>query len=486
MIRIAEQVSRAIRILRGNRDESARASHLVVNKDPLVTYEKALIGQAERKKFFQSTFFERKIMSTKTAFKRVALVAAAALAIGGITAVAANANAGQAAPSLGATTATAVPGAYTTVVLTAGTADKYYTIASSGVGSLLYPASAVNAAPDTSGLLASGSSEVWYSGGTPGGGSFNAAGNDVLTFSAFSAVAGTQTITITGTTSTAITETITWGAAPVVSAGNSLVIANNTAHTQVAAGAGISETTADTSITALAATGATANNTTASASVFVKLLDNASPTPGNVTTDAIAASVSGPGFVKIGSAALTTIAPLVTAANAGLLGRSVTAAAGQYALVYIYSDGTAGTSTITISDSTAGVVLGTATVVFYSTTIAKLVATTNHSVPLGVTAGALGGFTATSTAGFSTSRSTTTSGVLEPVTVVATDANGNPIPSNTTDTVQVSSSNTTVAGVASATASYDTLNSVWYPVITPVSEGSTVLTFTDSSSQRLR
>ena len=89
MIRIAEQVSRAIRILRGNRDESARASHLVVNKDQFVNNELLQIDQAEREKCSQSTFSERKIM--KTAFKRVALVAAAALAIGGVTAVSANA-----------------------------------------------------------------------------------------------------------------------------------------------------------------------------------------------------------------------------------------------------------------------------------------------------------------------------------------------------------------------------------------------------------
>ncbi|MEJ0014165.1 MAG: hypothetical protein WDN07_00740 [Actinomycetota bacterium] len=79
-------------------------------------------------------------MSTKTAFKRVALVAAAALAIGGVTAV--SSYAAIAVPTLGATTATAVPGAYTTVTLNAGSNDKYYTISSSGVGSVLYPSSA--------------------------------------------------------------------------------------------------------------------------------------------------------------------------------------------------------------------------------------------------------------------------------------------------------------------------------------------------------
>ena len=57
MIRIAQQVSRAIRILRGNRDESARASHLVVEKDLLMTYESVFSGQAEREKFSLSTVF---------------------------------------------------------------------------------------------------------------------------------------------------------------------------------------------------------------------------------------------------------------------------------------------------------------------------------------------------------------------------------------------------------------------------------------------
>ena len=90
MTYIAQQVSRAIRILRGNRDESARASHLVVNKEQFAYNELLQVSQAEREKCSQSTFFERKIMSTKTAFKRVALVAAAALAIGGISAVSAS------------------------------------------------------------------------------------------------------------------------------------------------------------------------------------------------------------------------------------------------------------------------------------------------------------------------------------------------------------------------------------------------------------
>jgi len=86
-----KQVSAAVRILQQKRDASARATHLMVKNDSLITYEKAISGQAVIKKFFIATFLERKIMSTKTSFKRIALVAASALAIAGFSAVPANA-----------------------------------------------------------------------------------------------------------------------------------------------------------------------------------------------------------------------------------------------------------------------------------------------------------------------------------------------------------------------------------------------------------
>ena len=65
-----KQVSPAIRILRGERDASARATHL----------------EAATRKFLVTTN-ERKQMSTKTNFKRVALVAVASLGFGVLSAV---------------------------------------------------------------------------------------------------------------------------------------------------------------------------------------------------------------------------------------------------------------------------------------------------------------------------------------------------------------------------------------------------------------
>ena len=69
-----KQVSPAIRILRGERDASARATHL----------------EAATRKFLVTTN-ERKYMSTKTNFKRIALVAVAALGMGVLSSAPSNA-----------------------------------------------------------------------------------------------------------------------------------------------------------------------------------------------------------------------------------------------------------------------------------------------------------------------------------------------------------------------------------------------------------
>ena len=90
---VGKKVSAAVRILQRKRDASARATHLVGKKYPLITYEKALLSQATGGKFPSVTFIERKQMSTKTSIKRIALVAAAALTLGGFSAVSANATA---------------------------------------------------------------------------------------------------------------------------------------------------------------------------------------------------------------------------------------------------------------------------------------------------------------------------------------------------------------------------------------------------------
>jgi hypothetical protein len=408
-------------------------------------------------------------MSTKTTFKRVALVAAVAAAFGGLSTVAANA---ATTPTLNsAATNTSVTqsvttGTYQSESLTAGTADHYYTIATAGVGSVLYGTDANNTL-----TASSATSEIWSQGtGAIGTASGSWSTNNVLTFSVYSATAGTQTVTVTGSTSAAVTYTITWGAAAALSAANSLVVANNAtdvAQTNVGTTAGTLRATSASADSSIVAVGTTTNVIAGGA--VVGLYNNAS-TPAAWTSDVIGATVSGPGLVTISTLSALTGSPSIGTATSQ--GRSVVAsAAGAYALVKLYADGTTGTSTVTVSDTTAGVVIGTFTVTFYSTTIAKLVATTNTNVPVA----AVSGFAATATEGINGTYSATGGA---PVSVKAYDANGNVIPS--ASGITATSSNTAIATVGSLT--YDSTNGYTYVNIVPVSEGSTTIKFADSST----
>jgi hypothetical protein len=75
------------------------------------------LGQAVVKKFFTTTFLERKIMSTKTITKRIALVAASALAIAGFSAVPAQALAVTYTTTLDAAGSTTTPVAGSAAVI---------------------------------------------------------------------------------------------------------------------------------------------------------------------------------------------------------------------------------------------------------------------------------------------------------------------------------------------------------------------------------
>ena len=165
-------------------------------------------------------------MSTKTTIKRVALVAAVAAAFGGLSTVAANATVsmssypavsndgtgvnGASTAALETVTVSATPttSTYQSVTLTPGTNDSVYTIASSGVGTLYFPTLATDGSHGRLSSL-SATSTLFYAGATPGAQVFSNEG--VLTFTAYSATAGTQTITFTGngTGTKAITDTIT-------------------------------------------------------------------------------------------------------------------------------------------------------------------------------------------------------------------------------------------------------------------------------------
>ena len=415
MIRIAEQVSRAIRILRGNRDESARASHLVVNKVQLVNNELLQVSQAEREKCSQSTFSERKIM--KTAFKRVALVAAAALAIGGISAVSANAAqsvtvaaTGIAGSNSAGYTLSQVTGTYASLAIT-GAADHSITITTAGVGTIYNPV----LAPTSSTL----SGNLWYAGtSVPGAAIFSTAAAGPapvgpLTISAFSATAGTQTITLVGDVGGTTTLTITWGAAQTVSA------AYSTAYIDAAG----TTPSADATVTAFDAV----NTPAANIAVTIKGNDAAPFTNG---TASVGASVSGPGLVTVNTSA--TIVPGT--------GR-VFSALGNTAFVHVTSDGTPGVSTITVTatdpNTGATVTLGTKTVTFVGPA-ASVVATANLKVVNSAGANYIGNIPA---AGAPNVAHTIA------ITAIVKDANGNQ--TNFTGTsVKVVSSNTAVLASA--------------------------------------
>ena len=409
-------------------------------------------------------------MSTKTTFKRVALVAAVAAAFAGLSTVAANATAptlsGTGSAAGASTTASLTVGTYNAETITAGTSDNLYTITTSGVGSVYYPGTA----PSGTTLNAnSATSEVWSNGsGAIGAGSVFSVTN--LLVSVYSATAGTQTITVTGSSSAAQTITITWGSAAALSAANSLVVTNNAtdiAATTVGTTSATLRTTAASADSSVVGVGTTPNVLAGGATVG---LYNNAATPAAWTSDVIGATVSGPGLVTISTLSALTGTPTIGSASAQ--GRSVvTSAAGAYALVKLYADGTTGTSTVTISDTTAGVVIGTFTVTFYSTTIAKLVATTHTNVAVA----SVSNFAPTATEGIN-GTSTATGGAA--VSVVASDANGNVIPS--ASGITATSSNTAVATVGSLT--YDSTNGYVYVNVVPVSEGTTTIKFADSAT----
>jgi hypothetical protein len=422
MIRIAQQVSRAIRILRGNRDESARASHLVVSKEQFVNNDLLQVNQAEREKCSQSTFSERKIM--KTAFKRVALVAAAALAIGGISAVSAQATGSL---TVTATTNTPVTSTFNTVTITNASTDHNYSITSSGVGTLVFPSSAAEG-----NLSVVAGTEYWYAGATPSALVFSGstgASHD-LVLSAYSATAGTQTITVTGDSSAAVTLTLTWGAAPSFSAGLSKAILNNTTHAAAASASSDDTVVADKS---------------AAAGEIAVTVNNGSGTAFNGTT--VTASVSGPGLIAIDTT------PTAAGLGNAKVATSGTLTGANVAYVHISGDGTAGVSTITVSVTSGSTttVLSTKTVTFTGS-VAALKAVGNLSVlKAGGTLGTAAGQVYNST--LSATDATTISGATGtiPVTVFATDANGNK--TNAAASVKIVSSDSTVLTAGACTAS---------------------------------
>jgi len=381
-----KQVSAAVRILQQKRDASARATHLMVKNDPLITYEKAFGNQAAVKKFFIATFLERKKMSTKTITKRIALVAAAALAIAGFSAVPAN-----------AATNTAVYVSIADGITSGGTTDD---VANAIAG----PANFV-----TLGFVNASSGLLTITGGTFGVGSGNVTVNTGST-SAVAANTSTGTLTVltptvgtitvnyyknlsAGVYSATVTETVV---ITVRATGLSGVYSATNSKVYIGAGETYTAITADPSstITKVKTYGA---NDSATATILVNYKDGTGTSGAAITwtaKDTITATItSGPGTILVPTTdvaahgkrfdSVSALWPLAVGGEAGdatskdSVGLYTASAlpdeSGKVAFM-LFANGQAGTSTITIKNS-AGTILGTKTVLFTGTDVSTVEAT---------------------------------------------------------------------------------------------------------------
>ena len=354
-----------------------------------MTYETDLLGQAEREKFFQSTFFERKTMSTKTAFKRVALVAAAALAIGGFSAV--SAQAAYTVPNFlgvsatyageGTATGTAIAGPANSTSVTASAANREYVVVTGGtfVGGTTAQILAASApigvnTPTVGTITVNGYAEL-----TPG--VFSTTITDTVTITVSAFVAGT----LYGTTGVYLNNTT-----PVA------LLSTGTASPKVALSANTAATTQDALVVAAGITSSTVSATPTVATFQIVEADaNGIPlTSGFVP---ITATVTNGLLTSSGSLPAVTSTYVSGTPTVGIVGLALKGLVGI-----------SGTSTVTISVN--GVVVRTFAVTF-SGAAAKIVLTAINTV-----------------IGVAGSNTTANTGALK---VQEFDANGNVVPVGT-------------------------------------------------------
>jgi len=452
-----KQVSAAVRILQQKRDASARATHLMVKNDPLITYEKAFLNQAAVKKFFIATFLERKIMSTKTSIKRIALVAAAALALGGFSAVSAKAAQTVAQTYVNCTTADGgtitpasdagkecqgVAGEGNYVVLTTLSQAKDVKLNVSGAGASF-------SSPGGSGFaaLAAPNTTAFWTASTAG------------TIRVLTPTVGTITVTVAASTSgsgiyTATTETVVITVVDKAAAG-----VYSATNSKVYLVAGETMTATADATTPPTAVATYSQNDSSVASIVVKYLDGLG-TGSAVQNDTLTATItSGPGYILVprlasdvhntGYASDTTTANYNGAsatgtykagAAVGLVSGSAQVRAGGNFTALVFASGQTGTTVVTIKN-TAGTIIGTKSVVFTGTTPATYTAT--------VVKAFVDGDTAYTTGVHGDSRNAA-------IKLVAADSAGNPIPGaaapTITSTSTILSAGTGNDGIDTATA----------------------------------
>jgi hypothetical protein len=282
-----------------------------------------------------------------------------------------------------------------------------FQVISSGVGSIQTVASAANAAITP----ISGVAGNFTSGARVTSTAADATTLTSVNITATSTVAGVQTLTtqaIDTTTGVVVaigTATITYGAAPVVtastskaflSAGNDCAAADDAAGVTLASTAGVALAAGDTTGAAICLT---INDQNATA----------------INGAALSVTIAGPGLIRIATTATTGSTGNVRAASL----TAVDQAATNRAVIGVSADGTSGTATITITSGTT--VIATKTVTFFGA-VKTLTAVQNHKI--GSTAGAALGTGVTTPAA-------TTIGTTPAVVITAKDANGVVVPNLT-------------------------------------------------------
>ena len=378
-----KQVSPAIRILRGERDASARATHL----------------EAATEKYSVTTI-ERKQMSTTTNFKRIALVAVAALGLGVLSSVPSQATINSDVLTL--SSATAAQTTAETYTATSATVSMSFfgakgdsmtlttALIEAPAGSTSVPvlrlietsSAVIDSGIETLGAGATGTGVTTIPWGTNSKRDSSTVGLNVTSgISAISSTsstsikyaiymanqgrnvngpaAGTYKVKITpaavgvGPLVNATAQTIT---ITVTTAASASTVASATTSTAVM----VSGVTADAALHAADSTVSTVKtiSTTAAANIYVTLKNAAGVAAG----ESITATITGNGTLGIGSAK----------DNTAIKGRSINVLMGEY--IGVWADGNAGTGTITITSTTGGVQIGTVKTVTWTSTTPTTIA----------------------------------------------------------------------------------------------------------------
>ena len=435
-----KQVSPAIRILRGERDASARATHL----------------EAATRKFLVATN-ERNQMSTKTNFKRIALVAVASLGLGVLSSVPSQAT--YNADYLTVTAATASQKIGETYTSTVPTVTLGFLADTAYLDSLTVTASLVSG-PTTSGSLPVlrlvETSNAWVDSGSGSVAALDSAiapntatrveaasaGQVYATYAIYMNASGTSATTaptVAGTYVVRLSAKTKLGAAATTATFKDATITvaalDNAATTlssfYIQQGAGYKTgATTDSSVSVVS----TASTTAAAQFQYVqKNASSVSLNSGSYIGESMTVTITGAGTL---GASATTPTPV---------GRSITVKNTE--TIAVFADGTSGTGTIVIKGATSGTTLTTKTVSFFSSTVATITS--------GLVASVIG-----------------SSGAA--VYGIAKDANGNAI--GTSTSVYAYSSDLTVISDSGTACAWVAADGVAYCTLTGLKDGTAKIT----------